>query len=295
MNLQSVAEFDASSWLARIELYENAARLSAATAFGISLVVAGLYLRRAQHAVEPERGQATRPSLLPLARLSRLLFVLGMGLGCAHFALASVTPTVTLATLMSLGIVTLLSTVVIAIDFDHHRLPLFTFLTSAISWLILVLTPFLFSTDTVSVRGPLSLIGRFHILAAIAAESLFVLGFLTSLIYLFVHNRLRKKQLTGGGGLPSLDTLDRLVDRSTVLGLLLMTSSLVSGLALTYQGYSLGSEGFFKLLWAFGVWAWYVIAILGRARLGWKGPKGAWASVIGAALLGLALFGTIWS
>jgi ABC-type uncharacterized transport system permease subunit len=295
MNLQSTPEFDVSNWLTRIEFYENAARLSAATAFGLSLVLAGLYLRRARQAADRERGQQSRAFLVPLARLSRLFFVLGMGLGCAHFALASATPSVTLATLMSLGIVTLLSTVVIAIDFDHDRLPLFTFLTSAISWLLLVLTPFVFSSGSGEVRGPLSLLGRFHILAAIAAESLFVLGFLTSLIYLFVHSRLRSKRLTGGGGLPSLDTLDRLVDRSTVLGLLIMTSSLVSGLGLTYQGYSLGSEGFFKLLWAFGVWVWYVIAIFGRARLGWKGPKGALASVIGAGLLGLALFGTIWS
>jgi ABC-type uncharacterized transport system permease subunit len=291
-------------WLVKLEVYEGLARVGAASAFGLSLIAAAMYLRRNQQQVEGsqrsagDRGtlQLSTPGLGPdsLSRASHVFYVLGTVLSVAHFVLAFASPVAGITTLMSVGLVCLVTATVLAIGFDRDKLPAFNFLTGASAWLVLVLMPLLESRTAESVRTELSWLGRFHIVAAIAAEALFVLGSVTSLIYLFVHRRLRQKRFAVGGGLPSLDTLDRLVDRSNIVGLLLMTASLVSGLAMTYQGYSLGQDSTFKLVWAFGVWVWYVLAIFGRVHLGWRGLKGAVVSVVGACLLGLALFGTVW-
>ena len=272
-------------WLAELTVYESASRILAAIGFAGALLLSGFQLQRGHI----ERHAAGVPSA------SRICFIGGLVFSVAHFSLAVVSPQSSTTSLVTPGLVCLLTIAVMAIDFDHDRLPAFTFLTSAIAWVLLVLTPFLIGPQIAGANRELSYLGKFHIFAAISGESIFVLSFLTSLVYIFVHKRLKQKLLSDGPQLPSLESLDNLVGRSSFLGLALITSSLVSGLAMLAQGFSLKDVGLVKILWAFGIWAWYVIAIFGRAKLGWRGKKGANASVISAALMALALFGTFWN
>jgi ABC-type uncharacterized transport system permease subunit len=285
------------AWIDTVITFERTVRVSASVAFGLALVAAALALRQQSRAARQSDGlwpKGQSMGTVPWPSLSHAFYVLGTVLVASQVVLVAVMPQASWPMLMSLGLVALVSTSVLAIDLDRDKRPVFTFITGALVWLVLVLSPFLELKDEVQPRTALSGIGRFHIVAAIVAQSLFVVGCVTSGIYIFVHRRLRQKRLVSGSGLPSLDTLYRLCDRVNVLGLLIMTSSLVAGLILTYQGHTLGQDGWFKLVWAFGVWFWYVTAVFGRVRLGWRGYRGAVVSVIGGALLGLALFGTVW-
>jgi ABC-type uncharacterized transport system permease subunit len=265
-------------------------RLVAAASFGVALVSSGVLL------------QQTRSSRLVqlLGRLApglpRLSLLLGLCASVAHATVLYAQIDINTASLVTVGLACILSGAILTLDLDKDRSPAFMFLSGALCWVLLVLTPFLLpeSSSQPSPRG-LSLLGRFHVFSAIAGEGIFVLGFLTSLVYLYVHRQLRQRHLRPRVVLPSLESLDRVVERSCLAGLILITSSLVSGLAMTFQGYPLAEVGLIKIVWAFLVWLWYVAALFGRAHLGWQGRKGAVASVFGASLLGIALFGTFWS
>lgn len=289
-----------AEWLLRIESFERLVRLGAVSSFGLALILGAIHMR--QRILSGESAFELRKLLLfwrqhpaTLARLSHVFYVAGTLLVVAQLALTVALPQAGIPAMMSLGLVALVTSAVLAVGFDREKLPAFNFATSSLAWLVLVLIPLLEAQGPVAQqRTQLTSLGRFHIVAAIVAQSLFVLGCATSCIYIFLHRRLRQKRLIVGAGFPSLDTLDRFVDRAHVLGLLVMTMSLMAGLAMTYQGYVLGGDALVKLSWAFGVWIWYVTAIFGRARWGWRGYRGAIVSVIGGGLLGLALFGTVW-
>jgi ABC-type uncharacterized transport system permease subunit len=92
----------------------------------------------------------------------------------------------------------------------------------------------------------------------------------------------------------SLSGLEKLVERSSLIGLSFITFSLLSGLALIFVGKIAVQVGFVKILWAFLVWGWYVMTIFGRSLWGWRGRKGAKLAIFGMILLLLGLFGTIW-
>ncbi len=273
----------AAAWLSDLRQYEAIARIAGATFFGVALLLSGMQLQN--------------PEVRQLSQVSRLFFILGMLAAVSQLTFSWAIPQSNPESLVTLGLTCLLSLAVLTIDFDRDRLPAFTFLSGALCWSLLVVTPFLFPTQP-SPTEPLkelSPLGTFHVASAVIGEGIFVLGFLTSLVYLYVHGRLRRRMIDKKPLLPSLEALDTMVRRSTLLGMLLITASLITGLGMLFQGYSLESVGIVKILWAFGVWIWYVLAIFGRAHWGWRGRKGAVASVIGASLMALALFGTFWS
>lgn len=228
--------------------------------------------------------------------LPRVSLLLGLCASVAQFTLLYVQLDSNTASLVTVGLACILAGAVLTLDLANDRSPALVFLAGALCWILIVLTPFIFPEggSHPPPRG-LSLLGRFHVFSAIAGEGIFVLGFLTSLVYLYVHRQLRQRHVGQRILLPSLESLDRVVERTCLAGLILITSSLVSGLAMTFQGYPLADVGLIKIVWAFLVWLWYVAALFGRARLGWQGRKGAVAAVFGALLLGIALFGTFWS
>jgi ABC-type uncharacterized transport system permease subunit len=95
--------------------------------------------------------------------------------------------------------------------------------------------------------------------------------------------------------MPSLETLDKLVGRTSLVGFLLISTSLATGVMLIVDIRLRAHITSLKVIWAFAVWGWYLLALVGRGYWGWTGRRGAHLSIWGTLLLGLTLFGTIWN
>jgi ABC-type uncharacterized transport system permease subunit len=180
----------------------------------------------------------------------------------------------------------------VSLALNRNAVPALDFMSNSLCWLLVVGYPLLNPTD--SSPTPSETAGAlvsFHILTAVAGEALCLLSFSSSLLYIWAHRQLKNRVLVNLPKLPSLEALDKLVERSTLLGLLLLTISLISGLILMYQGFQTVSS---KILWAFTVWIWYVFTLFSRGYWDWSGLKSARMSFCGATLLIATLFGTIW-
>ncbi len=122
-----------------------------------------------------------------------------------------------------------------------------------------------------------------HLGTAVCGEGLCVVSLCAGLSYLLDYERLRTGKLPAGAG-PSLQALDRLVGRTSALGLALMTICLGTGCFLS-------PVGPLKVVWGVGVWIYYGAVFVGRWG-GLEGRRTALARVWGALLLALMGFGT---
>lgn len=133
-----------------------------------------------------------------------------------------------------------------------------------------------------------------HITTAVIGELIFVVAFGTSCIYLHTYNKLKQKVIDHNLHPTSLSKLEKFVVRASVVGLIFITTSLVSGLLFLFTQQNTSQIGLMKLLWAFCVWGWYLLAIFGRRLWGWRGRKGARLIIFGMILLIFGLFGILW-
>jgi ABC-type uncharacterized transport system permease subunit len=131
----------------------------------------------------------------------------------------------------------------------------------------------------------------FHISTAILGELIFVLTFLSSLIYLFKYKNLKTKRIMLGQSHVSLNALENRIALLSVCGLCFMTGSFISGIIVFMQGIALFPMGIFKIIWAILVWGFYLVAVLGRYVWGWRGRKAARLMVVGVILMVLGIFG----
>lgn len=261
---------------------EGLTQIAAVTLFAAAFLLSGFLLN--------PRGPEHLSELCRFLQICALLSVV------SHLTLLLIHPQAQAAHLVTFGLAGIISLATVSLDLDRSRIPAVTFLASALCWALIILTPFVFPAPLqIPEVKELNLLGQVHIATAIAGEGLFAFAFVNSAVYLFVHRRLKKHRLDGTLRLPSLESLDRIVARTTSLGFALISISLITGVGLLFQGYSLNSVGLTKIMWAFGVWLWYVLASYGRARWGWRGRKGAYVATVGAGFLSLALFGTFWS
>ena len=265
-------------------------RVGMATGFGISFLLNGVILQR-QTSVQQDRISPNNDEFI--LKLSRFIFVLATALTIAYFTIAMVHPYTSMNDLVHVGIALVLSLLSFGFDRLKNGLPAMSFLSGAFIWLIIVIFPFLFPKET-SVPKTVSWLSGLHVSTAIAGEGLFVAAFFSSLLYLWVYRNLKLKIIAKIPNLPSLSSLDNIIEKSSLAGLFLITTSLVSGLALVSSSTSPAKVGYTKIIWAFSVWGWYVLCIFGRGLWGWRGRKGAQLSLWGTAILLLALFGTVW-
>jgi len=300
--------------VANILLLERLVRLGLAAAFGISLVAYARVLLLSQNEGRPRderemrQGRSvddarTADTLNPTTALrlsnlrlwqiaSRLSFQLGTAFTVAYATLAAVSPQTPVALLVYLGVALVIAMATLLLDRFPRTLPALSFLSSGLIWLLVVLASYLMPSQGLDHR-PIGALAWAHIATATLASGLFIAAFLASCLYLIGYRWLKTRQLEGRPRLPSLEFLDNLVERTSVVGLFLITTSLVSGLGLIFTGTPLASVGTAKLVWAFAVWGLYSVSIFGRGFWGWRGRRGALFSVWGTLLIAGSLFGTL--
>ncbi len=263
---------------------EQSLRIGQAVAFGLSFFLFGIVLQ------DRTKTDARTDQALRFARLS---FLFGTFMAVAGGTLAFISPSPSTPQIVLLGINLALAFVTLFLDRGPQGMPALSFLTGALIWLLTVAQPFVFPHADSGLQSFWGLTG-IHIVTAIGGEALCMISFCASLLYLWDYKRLKSKHLARRPFIPSLDTLDTLVERTTVIGLFLISTSLVTGVGLVLWGEG-QSVSTLKVLWAFAVWGWYVLSIFGRGFWGWRGRKGAQLSLWGTALMIATLFGTLWS
>lgn len=225
--------------------------------------------------------------------VARIFFILGSVFTVIYSTLEFILPINTITTQVYTSICLVLSIAVIIVDRGKEGLPAFSFLVGALIFLMTTLTPFLDPKPLYRAES-LDWLVYFHIGTASLGEAIFVAAFCASLLYLREYRKLKQRKIDKNPSAASLSGLEKLMERSSLIGLTFITFSLFSGLALIFIGKEAVQVGLIKILWAFLVWGWYVMTIFGRSRWGWRGRKGAKLAIFGMILLILGLFGTIW-
>lgn len=121
------------------------------------------------------------------------------------------------------------------------------------------------------------------------------LGAALGAMFLYVRRRLRlKQQLATLPRLASLESLESLIVRATVLGFALLTLGLVSGLVLQPAHSSLGPGWWHhpKVVLSTAAWLAYALLLNVRFTRSFRGARAAWLAIAGFVLL-LATYGVI--
>ncbi|MCB9777950.1 MAG: cytochrome c biogenesis protein CcsA [Alphaproteobacteria bacterium] len=145
--------------------------------------------------------------------------------------------------------------------------------------------------------APPSIFFLLHIGLVLTGFAAFALTFSMSALFLVVRRRLKSKDLSEIGRLPSLDTLDVLVIRTMAFGFACLTAGIAGGLAL-----GLITEGKppaldFTTIVTTLLWLWYAAGLVARVAAGWRGRLvavfgvGGFVAFMVVAGVGLALSG----
>lgn len=135
-----------------------------------------------------------------------------------------------------------------------------------------------------------------HVVASLVGAADFLLAFAVAAMYL-VQRALLKGKAVGSvmERLPSLEALDQLNYRVVGLGMPVFTLALVSGVVLAV-GKGPGWWASWAVAASLGSWVVYAVLLHVRLRVGLRGPRMAYLTVVGFVLVlgvvcGLALFG----
>lgn len=227
-------------------------------------------------------------------RAARSFFLCAVVISAAHLTLLFASSSGTVLNIAISGLACLIALIVIMLERDKLELRPLGFLTGAIVWALNVLAPFLVENSSAQIHS-LPGLSLFHIATALSGEALCIVAFSASLLYIWDYRRLKSHVLERRPFMPSLQTLDDVVGRVSLIGFLLISTSLASGVMLILDAKMRTHLSPLKVIWAFAVWGWYLLALVGRGYWGWTGKRGAHLSIWGSALLGLTLFGTIWN
>lgn len=125
-----------------------------------------------------------------------------------------------------------------------------------------------------------------HVTLAFLGNAVLGLAFCVSVVYLF-RERLLKERRVGGplGGLPSLESLDRLNYQALVYGFPLLTLGIITGAL--WGKMSWGRFWSWEEREVFSLVTWLLYAGLLQARLvvGWRGRRAAWLTIVGFAVV----------
>lgn len=267
-----------------IFVLELISRIAMSTLFGFAVLCFG-------YTLTPNIQKKQRIEFIQV--FARILFMLGSAFTIVYGTLEFILPLNSIATQVHTVICLVLAATVLFIDPNKEGAPAFSFLSGALIFLLVTLTPFLDPKPLYRAHS-VDWLMYFHIGTGALGEAIFAVVFCTSLLYLWNYRKLKQRKLASSGSLTSLSSIEKLVEKSSLFGLTFITLSLLSGIALIFIGKFTAQVGFIKILWAFLVWGWYVMTIFGRSLWGWRGKKGAKLAIFGMILLMLGLFGTIW-
>lgn len=134
---------------------------------------------------------------------------------------------------------------------------------------------------------------KLHFLAAMLAYSLLTLSALHAIFMGFTENALHKRSLKRSlASLPPLLTMETLLFRMLLLGFVLLTLAVGSGLLFSEALFGKPFALDHKTLFAFASWGIFATLLVGRHAWGWRGKRALRWTLAGFALLILAYVGS---
>ncbi len=134
---------------------------------------------------------------------------------------------------------------------------------------------------------------KLHFLAAMAAYSLLTLAALHAIFMGFIentlHRRLLKRALTS---LPPLLTMESVLFRMLLLGFVLLTLTVGSGVFFSEEIFGKPLTVDHKTIFAFASWGIFATLLVGRHVWGWRGKRALRWTLAGFSLLILAYVGS---
>ncbi len=134
---------------------------------------------------------------------------------------------------------------------------------------------------------------KLHFLAAMLAYSLLTLSALHAIFMGFSENALHKRQMKRRlASLPPLLTMESLLFRMLLLGFILLTLTVGSGLLFSETLFGKPFSLDHKTLFAFASWGIFATLLVGRHAWGWRGKRALRWTLSGFSLLILAYVGS---
>jgi len=134
---------------------------------------------------------------------------------------------------------------------------------------------------------------RIHFFIAMVAYSLFTLAALHAIIMAIAERRLHRGELTRPlASLPPLLTMESLLFRLIGIAFLLLTLTLISGIAFSETLFGKALEFNHKTLFSILSWLIFAVLLTGRYVWGWRGRKALRWTLAGFATLLLAYIGS---
>ncbi len=131
-----------------------------------------------------------------------------------------------------------------------------------------------------------------HTIFSFVGNSIFIVGFIISLIYLVVEREIKKKRsFFFSEKFPSLSTLDSINYRCMSLGFPFLTAGIITGSV--WAGFAWGSYWGWdpKETWSLITWIVYAILFHNRLALGWRGKRTAYMMILGFGLIVFTFLG----
>jgi ABC-type uncharacterized transport system permease subunit len=170
------------------------------------------------------------------------------------------------------------------------------------SWVAILVLPFVFIlalasaalssmplSDSAALRGRWLVIHSSSMLVGYAA---LFLTFVAAVMYLMQSGELKSKRPKAlYYYLPSLETCNRLYDRSLVFGLVCLTAGLLTGFLWANRAWSGPWEWDPKILASLLTWIIYLILLSTRLRASWRGRWSAYGAIFGFAAVMVTFLG----
>jgi ABC-type uncharacterized transport system permease subunit len=134
---------------------------------------------------------------------------------------------------------------------------------------------------------------KLHFLAAMLAYSFLTLSALQAIFMGFTENSLHKRSLKRSlASLPPLMVMEALMFRMLLLGFILLTLTVGSGVFFSEELFGKPFSVNHKTLFAFASWGIFATLLVGRHVWGWRGKRALRWTLAGFALLILAYVGS---
>ena len=132
-----------------------------------------------------------------------------------------------------------------------------------------------------------------HIVTAVLGEAFAIIACAVSVVFLWQQNLLKKKLLDQlPNNLPAIDRLDRILSVALWCGFLFLTMSLLTGaLHSELNAGRIVLNLLPKVIWAIGVWTWYLAILIARNVFNRPSKRIAQMSLAGFLLLAVSYFG----
>ncbi len=129
-----------------------------------------------------------------------------------------------------------------------------------------------------------------HIFLALIGYTAFAVAFLYSIMYLLLHRELRSGKFSLlFRKLPSLEELDEMNFRATLIGAVALFAAVVLGFAWSEAGFGQLPFGDAKVMVTLFTWLLYIVVLVFKTLFGWHGKRIAILSLCGFILVVLSL------